>query len=143
VQVALRVIDMCPFWCGQLGDGTCHSHGPLFDNVRLAAYSPTTAVTDGPPAPGYALHPNVPNPFNPVTTVEYDVPAGGGDIVVEVFDSAGRRVATLFDGHRAAGRWTASWNGRDDMNREVPSGVYFCRLVAGGERLTRKMVLLK
>ena len=88
------------------------------------------------------LRPNFPNPFNPQTTIAYSVPRAGR-VTLQVFDVAGRLVATLFDGDRAAGRHTASWGGRDAAGVAVGSGVYFVRLEAGGVVRTQKVVLLK
>jgi hypothetical protein len=89
------------------------------------------------------LHQNVPNPFNPITTIAYDVPVGGADVSISVYDAAGRRVRELVDEHRAAGRWSVQWNGDDDRGRRVASGVYFYRMRAGSFVNTKKMVLLK
>jgi hypothetical protein len=86
---------------------------------------------------------NVPNPFNPVTTVQYDV-AVAGNVTITVYDVAGRLVRSLVDTHQAPGRYTAQWNGTDDRGNPVGSGVYFYRMTAAGyQSQTRKMVLLK
>jgi len=143
IQVALRAVDMCVYWCGTYGDGTCHSQGPLFDNVRVGVPGEPTAVGDTPVVPRFALRQNAPNPFNGATSIRYEVPAGGGVVELEVFDAAGRRVASLFRGFRSEGVWTATWDGRDRSGREAVSGVYFCRLAAPGAVQTRKMLLLK
>jgi hypothetical protein len=97
----------------------------------------------GLPATGWELHPNVPNPFNPTTTIRYVVPAGGADATVRVFDAGGRLVRTLAGGFQEAGAHDVVWNGRDQRGARVASGVYFCRLEAGRVTLTQKMVLLK
>ena len=89
-----------------------------------------------------ALHQNVPNPFNPLTTIRYDLPANAR-VRLSIIDVAGRRVRTLVDEQQTAGSRSAIWNGRDDAGRAVASGVYFYVLDAGKERLTRKLVLLK
>jgi len=91
----------------------------------------------------FALHQNVPNPFNPTTVIRYDVPAGGGMVSLNVYDVAGRLVRTLIDGRQAAGVREVTWDGRDQSGRTVSSGVYFYRLVAGEYVQTRKMVLIK
>ncbi|MBD3367519.1 MAG: T9SS type A sorting domain-containing protein [Candidatus Eisenbacteria bacterium] len=91
----------------------------------------------------FHLEQNVPNPFNPVTTIAYQVPSGGADVRIEIYDVSGRLVKTLVDEHRPAGRHEVSWVGRDASGDEVASGVYFCRMNAGGEKMTRKMLLLK
>jgi hypothetical protein len=103
--------------------------------------STPTDVAELPPAA--ALEQNVPNPFNPQTTIAYVVPAGGAAVRLDVLDAAGRLVRTLVDGDRPAGRQQAVWDGRDARGRAVPAGVYLYRLQAPGGEQTRKMVLLK
>ncbi len=84
----------------------------------------------------------MPNPFNPSTTISIGLPAAT-DVTLSVFDVQGRRVATLVDGPVPAGFRTFTWHGVDDTGHRVGSGVYFCRLEAGGEVFTSKMLLLK
>lgn len=86
---------------------------------------------------------NYPNPFNPATTIKYILPAAQM-VHLNVYNVAGQKVRTLFDGLARAGENSIIWDGRDDSNRSVASGVYFYRLqTAHGEVLTRKMALLK
>ncbi len=91
----------------------------------------------------FGLRQNVPNPFNPTTTIAYDVPAGGGHVAIEVFDASGRRIISLVDGDREEGRRSVTWHGVDDAGHALSSGIYFYRMTAGGVTETRKMVLLK
>jgi FlgD Ig-like domain len=91
----------------------------------------------------FALYPNAPNPFNPETTIRYDVPAGGARVSIVVYDIAGRRVRTLLDSNAPAGGHSVVWDGRDEHGQGAASGVYFCRMIAGSFVQTRKMVLLK
>ena len=100
-----------------------------------------TGVEDTPPA-RTTLGQNYPNPFNPTTTITFDL-ASPGYVRLDVFDVAGRHVATLVDGNKPAGPAEAAWNGRDTTGRPASSGVYFYRLLAGGTSQTKKMVLLK
>ncbi len=96
----------------------------------------------------YALHPAHPNPFNPATTIQYDLPEPS-QVQLVVYDLAGRTVTTLVSGVVNAGYGAALWQGRDGSGRPVPTGVYIYRIIAtgldSGERFTqtRKMVLLK
>jgi len=100
--------------------------------------------TDEPDIPtSFDLAPNVPNPFNPVTTLSFAVPAPGGNVEIAVFDVTGRQTTLLASGHRDAGRYTVVWDGCDDSGRRVASGVYFARMVAPDYVTTRKMILLK
>ncbi|MFH1688871.1 MAG: C25 family cysteine peptidase [Candidatus Eisenbacteria bacterium] len=92
---------------------------------------------------GAKLDQNVPNPFNPVTTIAYAVPDGGADIDLAVFNIAGMRVATLVSGRVPEGRRSVTWDGTDARGVSVASGIYFVRLTAEGALLTRKVTLLK
>jgi hypothetical protein len=89
-----------------------------------------------------SLHANHPNPFNPSTTIRYELGAAA-DVRLRVFDAAGRRVRTLVDAREGAGPHAVVFDGRDDAGRPMASGVYFYRLEAGAYAQTRKMVLLK
>jgi hypothetical protein len=102
-----------------------------------------TAVAEpaSPPA-GPALHQNVPNPFNPTTTIAYDVPSGD-DVQIVVYDVTGRRIRTLVNGYNTPGPKSVVWDARDDEGRAVASGIYFYRMTAGDFVQTRKMLLLK
>jgi len=91
----------------------------------------------------YALHANVPNPFNPHTLIRYELPAPS-TVTLRIFDAAGRVVRTLAASEsRGAGTHTVWWNGTNDRGEPVASGAYFYRLQAGDETLLRKMMLLK
>jgi hypothetical protein len=90
-----------------------------------------------------ALRQNVPNPFNPSTTIAYDVGSPGGRVKLEIFDVRGQRVRTLVDATQAAGSRSVHWDGRDERGRSVVSGLYFCRLQVGAETFTRKMTVVQ
>jgi hypothetical protein len=109
------------------------------------ATSPRTVTAAlGPAVPDrFDLHQNVPNPFNPTTTIHYDVPAGGGMVTVRVYDVHGRLVRTLIDGQQSSGQKTVVWNGRNDRGQIVATGVYFYRMTAPGFDVAKKMVLLQ
>ncbi len=89
-----------------------------------------------------ALEQNQPNPFNPGTTIWFDLPEAAR-VRVSIYDSAGALVRVLLDGTFPAGRQPVEWTGVDDAGNRCASGIYFYRLETPlGER-TRKMVLLK
>ena len=92
--------------------------------------------------PGVKLAPNVPNPFNPSTAITFRLPAPG-PARLEVFDMRGRRVKVLFRGSAVEGSHTVYWDGTGTDGRRLASGVYFYRLQAGQESITRKMILVK
>jgi hypothetical protein len=83
-----------------------------------------------------------PNPFNPRTTIEYEV-SHAGHVGLSVFDLAGRLVSRLVDGPMPAGRHQAVWTGTSQDGRPVAAGVYFVRLKSGGTQDTRQVTLVK
>jgi hypothetical protein len=97
---------------------------------------PLTSVTAS------ALSQNVPNPFNPLTRVTFEV-AAPSEVRLLICDIAGRPVRTLVDAWREPGVYSEVWDGRDGAGSALPSGVYFYRLEAGDFVATRKMVLLR
>ena len=89
----------------------------------------------------FDLGQNYPNPFNPSTIIPYQLSAAT-QVRLDVFNLLGQRIATLVDAERSAGFHTARWSATDAAERAVGAGVYFYRLTAGGEHLTRRMVLI-
>jgi len=85
---------------------------------------------------------NVPNPFNPTTTIGFDV-ADRVRATLRIYDVRGRQVRELMNESVPAGSHSVVWDGRDDTGRAVASGVYYYRLEAGPTSATRRMVLLK
>jgi hypothetical protein len=83
-----------------------------------------------------------PNPFNPQTTVEFDL-ARPGAVDLAVYDLSGRRIATLVRTTLPAGRFRESWQGLDASGQRVASGVYFVRLCGDGKTDLRKVMLVK
>jgi hypothetical protein len=88
------------------------------------------------------LYPCRPNPFNPRTTIKYDLPESG-PVRLSVFDVAGRLVRTLVDESMAQGSHEAVWDGRDSSGREVGSGSYLARLEFGGKVEVARMGLVR
>ena len=89
-----------------------------------------------------ALRGNYPNPFNPKTSIRFDLPTPGA-VELSVYDVKGRLVTTLVDGDMLAGSHEVVWQGRDAQGAPVSSGVYFARVIAGGDAVSKKMLLLK
>ena len=101
--------------------------------------------TESPSAGAFAtrLLPNTPNPFNPSTTIAYEL-ARDSHARLDVFDARGAHLRTLSDGFERAGLHRVEWNGTDLRDTPLASGVYFYRLTVDGRAVeTRKMALLK
>jgi hypothetical protein len=90
----------------------------------------------------FAVHANVPNPFNPATSIRFDLPTTD-QVTVDIYDVRGRRVLTLLSARLPAGMQQVTWNGRDSRGRSVSSGIYWYRVQTSQEHATRKMVLLR
>ncbi|MBC8214305.1 MAG: tandem-95 repeat protein, partial [Candidatus Marinimicrobia bacterium] len=118
------------------------------ENVEAIAFALTidgSAVgIDGVIAPdNFALRQNHPNPFNPVTTISYDI-SEVSHVVLEVYNVMGQRVNTLVNGTVNVGYHQAQWDGRDDSARQLPSGVYLYHLTVNGITVDmKKMMMIK
>ncbi len=93
----------------------------------------------------YVLGSNYPNPFNPVTTIPFVVPAAqaGQRVTLNVFNILGQKVVTLFDGKATTGFHQVSWNGLNAKGTAVSSGIYIYQLSGKNVTLTNRMLLLK
>lgn len=98
-----------------------------------------TSVAEGAPArpAAFVLHQNFPNPFNPSTSIQFDLPRAGS-VRVDVLNVAGEVVDLLLDEVRPAGSHLLRWN----AGRHA-SGIYFCRAMFGGVRVVKSMVLVR
>ncbi len=90
----------------------------------------------------YALHPNYPNPFNPVTSIHYNLPYRA-EVTLTVYDILGREVRTLLRGEQGPGYRSVIWDGTDNLGCPVSSGVYLYRLDTKDFSQTNKMILLR
>ncbi len=90
----------------------------------------------------YGLDPNYPNPFNPETHLRYQMPKPG-QVRISIFDIRGRLIRILLEGHQNAGVHTAVWDGRDEGDEPVPSGLYIVVMEAGSFRAQKKMILVR
>jgi tetratricopeptide (TPR) repeat protein len=85
---------------------------------------------------------NYPNPFNPETTIEYNLPTEG-NVKLEVYNSLGQLVNVLIEGNQSAGRQRVTWNGKDSFGSSVASGIYFYRIKTNSFTHVKKMILMK
>ncbi len=94
----------------------------------------------------FNLYPNYPNPFNPSTTLKFDIPSGKNEasrVSLVVFSILGEQVKTLYQGTLTPGQYEVRWDGRDDFGRVVPGGVYYALLRMNKLQRTVKMVFMK
>lgn len=98
------------------------------------------------PVTGFAsefnVQQNYPNPFSDNTEIVYEVPTAS-NVTIEVFDAIGNKVATIVDGYRGAGVYSAKWDGTSEQGAKLQSGMYTYRMTAGTISITRKMILVK
>jgi hypothetical protein len=85
---------------------------------------------------------NYPNPFNPSTTIAFKMPQAGR-VELKIFNVKGQLVKTLLSGEMKAGAHSVNWDGKDSQGKSSASGIYFCRLSAGKDVQSRKMLLIK
>jgi hypothetical protein len=90
----------------------------------------------------HKLNQNFPNPFNPITTIGFQVQKSG-DVELTIFNSLGQSIRTLVDESREPGEYSVQWDGKDDNGRLLASGVYFYQLKVGDFVSTKKMIMLK
>lgn len=93
----------------------------------------------------YSLAQNYPNPFNPTTDIRYGIADNRSSVhtTLKVYNILGQEVRTLVDEIQEPGYHTVSWDGKDNLNNDVATGIYFYRIKAGDFIQTKQMVLLK
>jgi hypothetical protein len=129
----------CPDGCDYpiTNDGTPHSY-----RFELYAGATMTIADVADPATAAGVLIASPNPFNPRTTLRFDLPQAGAARLA-VYDLAGRLVRTLVDGSLPQGANEIAWDGRDEAGRPVGTGAYVARLEAGGAVATTRLALLR
>ena len=106
------------------------------DNVT-AIESPQPVVAES-----FLLHQNFPNPFNPTTTIRYDVKTGA-TVRIDIYSAIGQHIKTLVNQRHAAGNYSIEWQGTDESGTPVGSGIYMYRMRSGQFETTRKMIFLR
>ncbi len=119
-------------WSASEGYGSPGSLNTAFLSSGVQAWVPKT----------FQVYPNYPNPFNPTTTLHYDLPEDGV-VKITIYDMMGRQVKILTNAHQSAGYKTVQWNAAGESGQPVPAGVYLYTIREGELRQTSKMVLLK
>ena len=120
-------------WDGRIDMG-CYEFG---SEPWVAIDDPVLSVPDQ-----LVLMQNYPNPFNPSTTISYILPEAS-EITLSVYNLKGQLVRILVEGLKPSGLHQVVWDGKDKLNRQASSGVYFIRLQSGKTSKTRKMLLMK
>lgn len=92
--------------------------------------------------PEFNLNSNFPNPFNPVTSFQYGI-IRETHVEIAVYNLAGQKVKTLFEGDRTPGIYSVSWDSRNQQGQAVASGVYLCKMKSPSHVETQKMLLLR
>ena len=90
----------------------------------------------------FAIEQNHPNPFNPETTIRYQLPVDA-KVKLTIHNLLGQEIVALVNANQGAGFHSATWNGRDALGRQLPSGVYLYHFSAGDFRMTKKMILIQ
>jgi len=90
----------------------------------------------------FALHQNFPNPFNPTTTIAYDLPKAE-NVVLKIYNVLGHEVRTLLNTRQQPGVKSVDWDGKNELGLKVSSGVFIYRLQAGSAVQSKKMIMLK
>lgn len=110
------------------------------NNGSFKYYGPVNVSIETPNE--FTLYQNSPNPFNPVTSISYNLPKQQ-NVTLKIYDQLGRLVNTIVDEVKQAGSYITYWNGRDSHGNIVSSGVYLYRLTAGEFSQSRKMNFAK
>ena len=90
----------------------------------------------------FKLHQAYPNPFNPTTTLKYEM-GSAGSVSIDVFDVNGRKIRSLYNGIQIPGQHEIRWDAKDDHGRSMSSGVYLFKVNVNGKQQTAKSLLLK
>ena len=99
-------------------------------------------VTDDVIPHAFTLEQNYPNPFNPTTNITYEIPRQGF-VSIRIYDNLGQEVRSLVERFEEPGVKSVTWDGKNRAGNPVASGVYFCRMNAGGLTKSQKMILAK
>ena len=90
----------------------------------------------------FVLNDNYPNPFNPITTIKYEIP-NDGKVLLVIYNLLGQEVITLINNEQWAGKYSVRWNGTNQFGNQVSTGTYFYFLKTQNNQSVKKMLLLK
>jgi hypothetical protein len=120
----------------------------IFSPQHIDISSSSTAIEDVVTTipSDYALAQNFPNPFNPTTTIPFEIPGTNGTkqrVSLIIYDLRGRHVKTLIDSELEPGSHRVMWDGRNDRGEAVSSGIYLYSLRSAGQSYTKKMIVIQ
>jgi hypothetical protein len=130
------------------GQITIQSNDPLNPviqvpvNLQVDSLATDIEILDQNLPLSFELFQNFPNPFNPETSIQYQI-SSNQHVSIILFDLLGKRVTTLVDKFQNAGRYNVVWNGKDMNGNNAASGVYIYKMTAGPYENNKKLVLLK
>jgi len=127
-------ILVCGRFDGDLGNEYSYPSNTIFINIVSNETNDITAVA--------SLFGNYPNPFNPETTISYNV-KNNEHVSIAIYNIKGQKIKTLVNEQQETGQHSVVWNGKDDDNRRVASGIYLYRMKSGTYSSTKKMILMK
>ena len=125
-------------------NGVCKEHPVISATPRVNA-GDLGMATNGSLPSKYALHQNFPNPFNPGTTIRFEIPdeKEAVNIRLSIYNLAGQKVIDLVKSSLGSGTYEVRWNGRNNFGQPLPSGVYFYVISSENFSASRKLMLMK
>lgn len=132
VVIAITLVEKFP---------AIHWRGPEEDEYFTYSYKYGVYETIVPAK--YALKPGYPNPFNPITTIRYEVPSPGDLVSISVYNVEGQLVKLLHSERKDSGIYSVDWDGRNSDGQAAASGIYFVQMRAGAFKDTIKILLLR
>ncbi|NNE08576.1 MAG: T9SS type A sorting domain-containing protein [Gemmatimonadetes bacterium] len=130
-------------WTLSVTDNASGDFGTIEEFCLIITYGTVpTDVADGSVPRSFELHPNRPNPFNPTTSISFDVPKAS-HVRLGVYNTGGRLIKTLVNETMQAGSRQILWDGKNESGHSVSSGLYFYKIEADGFTETRKMTLIR
>ncbi|SUZ91963.1 uncharacterized protein METZ01_LOCUS44817 [marine metagenome] len=130
-------------WSVQASDGTDTTHAGNGPRTLIVNVNAMYMDVDGDNIPDeFALYDNYPNPFNPVTSINYDIPEAT-DVTLDVYNLMGQRVRTLVSRHHEPGRYSVVWDGTNDFGSPIASGMYIFKIQSKDFMSIKKMLLMK
>ena len=125
-------------------DGTTKTF--TIDEIRKLTFSGVIGVKEAKTLSdalkSFTLLQNYPNPFNPSTTIQYEIPKAG-DVKVIIYNITGELIKTITDEFQNAGNYKVDWNSKNELGKNVASGIYLFQVKYDNAFLTKKLMLIK